>query len=379
MLGLIFKSANMRGLTNKENNAPRFLAIDGLRGIAAMGVVFYHLYGNLKLELSDTFPPLLIKIFNYGYLGVPIFFVISGLVISISIGGNRITKSYALSFILRRSLRLDPTYWAAILFSLILLTIKNHVTHSAEPYPSESNVFAHMFYLQDILGVQPLISVVFWTLCLEVQFYLFYLFSLWLFQKIRGINEHMEMHSLVLIALGVYSILLDRGVLTIDQPGLFFSNWHYFLLGVLVGKVIRADSSALPIFFGWILIEITSSYFLSLKPYQVAGIISAVGFFVLWKTDSMNKIFVSPVVHYFGKISYPLYLIHPDVGWKVISLGKKFLGQNMSSTIAVFLFLFAIFVSVTVAHMFHLAIEKPSLNLANRLKRKRRDTDHPAG
>jgi peptidoglycan/LPS O-acetylase OafA/YrhL len=363
----------MSGLIKNDKPISRFLAVDGLRGIAAMAVVFYHLYGNLKEELSDVLPTVLIKIFTYGYLGVPIFFVISGLVISISIGSNKITKSYALNFILRRSLRLDPTYWAAIFFSLLLLAIKNHITHSSEPYPSIDGVFFHMFYLQDILGVRPLISVVFWTLCLEVQFYLFYLFSLFLFQKLGGKNNYLWMHSIGLMALGVYSILLDRSALTINQPGLFLSNWHYFLLGVLVGKIIRAENFSLQLFLVWIAVEVFSSVYFGIKPYQVAGALTAFAFFALWKMDLMTKVFISPVFQYFGKISYPLYLIHPDVGWKVISFGKKFLGQSMSSSAAISLFLFAIFVSICVAHCFHIFIEKPSLNLANKFKRKAKE------
>lgn len=353
-----------------KNNESRFLAVDGLRGIAAMAVVFYHLYGNLKDELSNLLPTFLIKIFTYGFLGVPIFFVISGLVISISIGNNQITRSYALNFILRRSLRLDPTYWAAIFFSLILLAIKNYVTHSAEPYPSVGGVFAHMFYLQDILGVRPLISVVFWTLCLEVQFYLFYLFSLFVFQQLSSKSNYLWLHSVALMLLGIYSILLDRSAVTISQPGLFLSNWHYFLLGVLVGKIIRAESFALQLFATWIIAEIISSICFGIKPYQIAGALTAFAFFALWKMNLMGKVFVSPVFQYLGKISYPLYLIHPDVGWKVISFGKKFLGQAMSSSIVVCLFLFAIFVSIFVAHCFHILIERPSLNLANKFKRK---------
>lgn len=360
----------MSDLTNKNPSISRFLAVDGLRGIAAMAVVFYHLYGNLKDELSSVLPLLLTKIFTYGYLGVPIFFVISGLVISISVGNNKITRSYALNFILRRSLRLDPTYWAVIFFSLLLLAVKNHLTHSAEPYPSTGGVIAHMFYLQDILGVRPLISVVFWTLCLEVQFYLFYLFSLFLFQRLGGKDNSLWLHTIALMLLGIYSILLDRAALVIEQPGLFLSNWHYFLLGVLVGKIVRAEGFALQLFAVWIAFEIISSIYFGVKPYQVAGVLTAIVFFALWKMDLMGKVFVSPVLQYLGKISYPLYLIHPDVGWKVISFGKKFIGQNISPSISLCLFLFAIFVSISVAHCFHVLIEKPSLNLANKFKRK---------
>ena len=56
----------------------RLLALDGLRGIAAMLVVFYHLYGNLQNSVQSWMPDLLAAAFLHGYLGVHIFFVISG-------------------------------------------------------------------------------------------------------------------------------------------------------------------------------------------------------------------------------------------------------------------------------------------------------------
>ena len=59
-------------------SSSRLKSLDGLRGIAAMGVVLYHLCGNLKAELAQAFPAFLNTLVSYGYLGVPIFFVISG-------------------------------------------------------------------------------------------------------------------------------------------------------------------------------------------------------------------------------------------------------------------------------------------------------------
>jgi peptidoglycan/LPS O-acetylase OafA/YrhL len=78
-----------------------------------MSVVLYHLAENLKNELV-TLPDIILLIFSYGYLGVPIFFVISAFVISYGIGSDKVPAKYAGNFILRRSVRLDLTYWASI-------------------------------------------------------------------------------------------------------------------------------------------------------------------------------------------------------------------------------------------------------------------------
>ncbi|WP_156498849.1 acyltransferase family protein, partial [Oleiphilus sp. HI0079] len=142
--------------TKKQN---RFATIDGFRGLAALGVVLYHFYGSLKPALDNALPSFITTLFSYGYLGVPIFFVISGFVISHTVGRTTITRKYFGNFILRRSIRLDFTYWASILLAIILLLGKNLYLNADEPIPSMGNVLIHMFYLQDITQIHPLISV----------------------------------------------------------------------------------------------------------------------------------------------------------------------------------------------------------------------------
>ena len=90
----------------------RLLFIDGLRGVAALAVLFYHFYYNSPyLETFDALlPRWLCWLFGKGWMGVEIFFVISGFVIAHSLGKDRVTPKYAAGFILRRSIRLDPPY-----------------------------------------------------------------------------------------------------------------------------------------------------------------------------------------------------------------------------------------------------------------------------
>lgn len=353
---------------NEGQKINRFKAIDGLRGVAAMGVVLYHLSANLSQELSHVLPDFIRIVFSYGYLGVPVFFVISGLVISLSIGDKQVTKAYATKFIVRRSVRLDPTYWAAIFFGIALLIAKNKMSSVQEPLPSFSNILAHMFYLQDLLQVSPLISVVFWTLCLEIQFYLFYLFSLGFSQKIMSKRNPYLFHVAIIVLLGMVSIALDRNMYALSIPGLFISNWHYFLIGVLAANVFRCTANAKNIFFLWIFIEIFSCFYFGEKPYQIAGICSGVFLYILWQRSLMDKVFTSGLLQYLGKISYTLYLVHPDIGWKVISTARMLFHGNIPHHYAIPILLLAIVVSIIVAHIFHVLFEKPSLVLAEKLK-----------
>jgi peptidoglycan/LPS O-acetylase OafA/YrhL len=345
----------------------RFGAIHGMRGIAAMSVVLYHLSGNLQPELGTFLPNILTVLFSYGFIGVPIFFVISGFVISFSIGSESVTSKYVGNFILRRSVRLDLTYWASIFFALLLIFIKNIILGEQEDMPSTFNIFLHMFYLQELLNAEPIISVVYWTLCLEVQFYLFYVFSVWFSQKISSSNATI-INLLIIIPLGIYSITLDLGMTKTGINGLFISNWHYFLMGVLVSQAIRKIPFSSYLLLIWLMIEITFQIGLEVKAYAIAGIFSAAAIFSMWKFDVLNSFFTGRVLSYFGTISYTLYLVHPDIGWKVISFGKLVIGDNLLPWHAVLLLFLGVAASILLAHIFHLAFEKPTQKMASRLK-----------
>ena len=349
-----------------ENNT-RFDVIHGMRGIAAMGVVLFHLSGNLQPQLQDLLPTVVSTIFSYGYLGVPIFFVISGFVISYSTASAQVNLRYVGNFALRRSIRLDITYWASIAMALVLLAIKNKFLDASESFPSVEVVIMNMFYLQELMQAEPVISVVYWTLCLEVQFYLFYILSAWASQKVSILN-YSWIHLATICGLGVYSIFLDSGILENKIHGLFVSYWHFFLMGVLTCSAVRGTSYSFRIFVLWLIVEIVFQVIFNVKAYTVAGICSALLIFGMCRFGILNWLFTGRTLMYLGTISYPLYLVHPDIGWKVISLGKYFMGDSVSVWEAGFLLMAGITVSIVVAHIFHLLLEVPTQRIAARVK-----------
>jgi peptidoglycan/LPS O-acetylase OafA/YrhL len=98
-----------------RRRAPNRVAeLDGLRGIAALWVVFYHLWGAIERREIDWVPSLVSEFLRAGWLGVDIFFMLSGFVITHSVANIRVTLTFIPKFILRRSVRIDPPYWAAI-------------------------------------------------------------------------------------------------------------------------------------------------------------------------------------------------------------------------------------------------------------------------
>jgi peptidoglycan/LPS O-acetylase OafA/YrhL len=137
----------------------RFKQIDVLRGIAAILVVFFHLTGSSDLSKTTA------TYGHYGWTGVQMFFVISGFVLPYSLhrSGYKL-KNFGI-FLIKRIIRIYPAYLAAIIISLILTVL----TH--REVASVITIISHLVFLNSILGLTG-ISAVFWTLAIEVQFYL---------------------------------------------------------------------------------------------------------------------------------------------------------------------------------------------------------------
>lgn len=149
-------------------NQKQFIpGIQLLRGIAALAVVFCH-YGSSINNFK-----LLSSFFNYGKLGIYIFFLISGYIIVYSLEASNYKPRYFFKFILKRSVRIDPLYIITIILTLLsfwLLSLLPSYKGFAIPF-IPSQFLAHVFYLIPFSN-WGFYSSVFWTLCVEFQFYL---------------------------------------------------------------------------------------------------------------------------------------------------------------------------------------------------------------
>ena len=103
---------------------------------------------------------------------------------------------------------------------------------------------SHLFYLQNVLGYGD-INVVFWTLCIEVQFYLVFCLLLGLSQGLNVLQGETRLawDKYLFVALYVLSLAWPA-LLLADQPawGLFLPHWHAFLLGAIVWWVVERST-----------------------------------------------------------------------------------------------------------------------------------------
>ncbi|MBJ6801421.1 acyltransferase family protein [Geomonas propionica] len=348
----------------------RFLMLDALRGIAALAVVFQHLYANLSINVKEWFPISAHLVITHGYLGVPVFFVISGFVITHSVDCQKISPAYTGRFALRRAVRLDPPYWFTIAVSLLLLNLKacSVGLSSNEVWPDKNSIFAHLFYAQDLLHYKPL-SAVYWTLCLEIQLYLAYILlsgvALWLARIFKTSNNYI--YIIIHVIVGVYSAAAYSQIVPAGIHGLFIQYYHFFLLGVLTYMVF-VDQKFSMLLFGFIGYEALILFVSDINANVVAGCMTAILCYSAIKLRKLQTGLDFRPFQYLGSISYSLYIIHADIGWKIISVGKRFLPYKIN--LAGFLLLFAVglAVSICAAHLLWKFIEKPSNQLSKKLK-----------
>jgi len=153
---------------------PRLYAIDGIRLVAALMVAVHHYVGSWRVDqpgnavwgrpVSDTMPTVF-HFAAYGWIGVEIFFVISGFVICMSCWGRTPRE-----FFVSRVIRLYPAYWFGIAFTTAVLVVAPGVWDRLKL----RDILLNFTMLQSGSGVAN-VDRVYWTLWSELRFYLLFL------------------------------------------------------------------------------------------------------------------------------------------------------------------------------------------------------------
>ncbi len=327
-----------------------YTIVQAIRGIAALWVVLFHasegghvpsLYAALPARAAQF-------LFDAGHLGVAIFFTLSGFVIAHSLSGVDMTARGWGSFMLRRSIRLDPAYWASIVVVLAFGAISARVVSQPFELPSVANVVAHIAYMQVILN-EPAISSVYWTLTYEVQFYAFFAVAIiW------------RRHMWVLLPLALLSAAGAFGGIV---PGLFVNLWASFYIGVLARYAVDD--------YRWLCAIVLIGAPLAWSgTFGLTNVATAVFLFASvrsgWAETGLNWRWLQ----FAGAISYSLYLLHNPISGAAGYLTHKFLGHGMLSDVTA---LIAIIVfSVVAAFCLCVAVERPTQRLSKGLAIGRR-------
>lgn len=346
----------------------RLIFIDGLRCIAVLWVVLTHFihHSPFTAFFRESLHPLLYRFCWKGYLGVEIFFVISGFVIALSLARDRLTPRFALGFAIRRYVRLFPPYIAVVFLWIATTALGKHFFPSYDlPQPSAAQLAAHVLYLQNLLGLGDIVGPT-WTLCLEFQFYLFYALCTLLFLSSRRpvriagtiLFAAATIASLALTAFSVPA----TGIF--ETKRLFIGAWYLFALGVLATFAYLRPRvrrwMPLPLLAGILIWAHCRSEAL------LVGLVAFVAIILAAALGRMGSWLSNPVVQYFGSRSYSIYLVNWGVGLRFIDMIHRFTPKTLWSAWGCTLAGCA--VTLAVSELLYRFLEKPSLRLAQRLK-----------
>ncbi|ASL29066.1 acyltransferase family protein [Azotobacter chroococcum] len=291
----------------------RLELLDYGRFSAALIVMLYHYtfngIANGKI-ISITHIPFIIELTKYGYLGVELFFMISGYVIFHS-AKNRSAAQFAVS----RAIRLYPSYWFAVLFTSLFAWYWGGSAMSVHPL----QILANMTLLQSYFGFDH-VDGVYWTLVYEVMFYAAVFIIL-----LCGMQRSLDSIFIYWPILMCLAILLDLQHL--PYLGGYF---YYFAAGSLFALLKKAPgwrtifslaiTFALCVSFSsekatWL----SESKGVLHSSYTIAFIITM--FFIFFLILNLKKVqtLQLPKSKIFGALTYPAYLIHAHFGYMLIN------------------------------------------------------------
>lgn len=319
-------------------NRQHYPALDGLRGLAILLVVVYHNFG-------------FINYFFFGWLGVDLFFVLSGFLITDILLKTASSPKYLTNFYVRRVLRIFPLYYLFVILCLFVLPRLS--PHFDVTYYSDNQLWIWT-YLQNWLyifnphdGTNALHHL--WSLAVEEQFYLIWPFIILLLKKPTYLLAFI---SLVLVAVVGFRLWIWLNqVADLAYFNLYtFSRIDGICIGCMIALLQRINPGFLKKYTPWIVLFFAvmnfAFFFVNRKhefgfPYlALAGYTTFAMMFGLLVNDAVTgdskiiqKIFCFPLLRFFGKISYGFYMFHWPIylltGHWLFAQFSKYLSGNL--------------------------------------------------
>jgi len=320
--------------------------IQALRGLAVLLVVIYH------AGLTS---------FSGGYLGVDIFFVISGFLITSQIAKSMDDASFSFkAFYTRRAWRLLPAVYSVLFISIIAtpFLLSNEELHDftyqligTVTFSANIALWLQTGYFETAAELKPLLHM--WSLSIEEQYYLILPLLLFLTTK--------KYWSGLAVILSIVSLLLMT-VMSQSAPGAIFyltpaRVWELGIGSILALHLIKKPKST-PQYLGYIALVLI--LLLSIKPIENTQftlinnlvVTIATALLISSRLTILNSNLASITLGKIGAISYSLYLVH----WPIIaflnSASIKVSGPNLG------LRLLAILLSFILAITLYIFVEK---------------------
>lgn len=333
----------MQALRKLEHR--RIDILDYARFFAALSVmVFHYSYIGIKYGAMGpiTFLGTVTEVGKYGYLGVELFFIISGFVIFTSS-----KERTASQFLVARALRLYPAFIFCVLLTALTVSLfgapKNHATLR--------QIVANFSMLAPAFGEKHL-DASYWTLGVELKFYIM-VFLIILF----GFSKHLEKFFM---AWG--TVILTASIVNLDVFPSLSGYCSYFCAGALFA--MRMEKKNWPInvllaacfYYSLRFSCINSPQINELQPISSEIIAATICIFYIlfWiiSSGTLSELKL-PFAKELGIVTYPLYLVHQSIGYVIIS----HFATNNNKTIVITITIITMVIVAFLVH--HLAEIKP--------------------
>ena len=348
----------------------RLRGFDALRGIAALLVFIFHFYGLNAMSGVDLGGLDLTPFFDAGFVGLNVFFVLSGFLIFMSIYKHGVNKEY----FLRRIFRIAPIYYFSLLVVVVFMMPEILMTFAGWWDVLSHVLFVQSFSADTYYGINPVL----WSLSVEMIFYLF----LPLFFLVSGKKGWKILFGIAIMILVTYWYR--------DYMMQFYSGWDWkerviytenfvgrldhFAFGMLasylvlklkgkewlwlkIGSLGLMGIGVLGVWWGMNVFHELGSGFRDVYYYQIflhsiIGLSAATFMFGLAKTFSWFKwVFGNKILEWLGIISYSFYIWHFIVSEKVAALDIGIYGK----------FGLSLFLIIVLSSATYLLVEKPFL------------------
>lgn len=298
----------------------RIREVQSLRALAILLVAGYHYFAGwtMPIDGNNLYPGTFAPLFKYAYLGVELFFMVSGFVISMTLLRTQTIWQFAL----KRFIRL----WPALFIALPLVFIVGNVFGSDMYKQPASHLWSSFSLINPVLINSTFgsnvdwVTAVLWTMWIELQFY--FLAAIIYFSRKK------DFELLLILITFISTTLIWTGKLELAS---LFEFLPWFLAGVVFHQIWRANKATPANVLTLLLILFNECY--QLWDHGKSGAIwLPLAFFGLftsivmkWKLSSALR---AGSLVFLGEISYEFYLIHDTVGVTVITQWLSRFGQT---------------------------------------------------
>jgi peptidoglycan/LPS O-acetylase OafA/YrhL len=355
----------------------RIKTIDGLRGIAVLIVLMFHLlnnsYQNTNVGDLNQLELLIMRFTSFGWAGVNLFFIISGYLIGSILLKNKNSINYFVVFYTRRFLRIIPIYFLFLCIYLICrwTSFDAHLSIFEKPIPIWTYFILVQNFMMSSLGhFGPNALTVTWSLAVEEQFYLVVPFIVYY------LNERQ------LISVTVFFIVFSS-IYRLNADNWYESYTHFLsrldspLLGLLLAIFRSSRTNYFGYFNKWVLRSIVLLALLGVYSIDkcVNHLIISFFFFILLDVvidlnDSsfIHKIITGKFILLIGKYSFFIYLFHQLVNGMLFAIFQGKSNPNLDFFGSYLIEIGAFLLTFLLAHFSFIFLESKFIARAHRFK-----------